>query len=84
MRLVGNDFGTYYWQVTATDRVGNSVTTDGDEDERGNQPFKFTVDDAGPKVDPDEQPRRAHRRLLRARRRREGQPRLDRPGVHQQ
>ena len=50
MRLVDNGFGTYYWQVTATDRVGNSVTTDGDEDEDGKQPFKFTVDDAGPKV----------------------------------
>ena len=50
MRIVGNGFGTYYWQVTAKDRVGNSVTTDGDEDEDGNQPFKFTVDDAGPVV----------------------------------
>ena len=50
MRVVGNDFGTYYWQVTVKDRVGNSVTTDGDEDEGGKQPFKFTVDDKGPVV----------------------------------
>ncbi|MDE2884998.1 MAG: hypothetical protein OXO53_07870 [Chloroflexota bacterium] len=50
MRITGNEFGTYYWQVTAKDRVGNSVTTDGDEDTDGKQPYKFTVDDAGPVV----------------------------------
>ena len=50
MRITGNDFGTYYWQVTVKDRVGNSATTDGDEDTDGNQPFRFTVDDAGPIV----------------------------------
>ena len=52
MRLVGKEFGTYYWQVTVKDRVGNSFTTDGDEDEPGNQPYKFTIDNAGPIVDP--------------------------------
>ena len=51
MRLVGKTFGTYYWQVSATDRVGNKATTDADEDERGRQPFSFKVDDAGPRVE---------------------------------
>ena len=51
MRVVGNEFGDYYWQVTVKDRVGNSVTTDGDEDEGGKQPFKFTVDDADPEAE---------------------------------
>ena len=50
MRLTGNSFGTYYWQVTVKDRVGNSATTDGDEDERGDQPYSFKVDDADPEV----------------------------------
>ncbi len=50
MTLTGNTFGTYRWQVTARDRVGNSVTTDGDEDEDGKQPFSFKVDDADPEV----------------------------------
>ena len=48
MRLVNNAFGAYYWQVTATDRVGNKATTDSDEDKPSNQPFKFNVDDADP------------------------------------
>ena len=48
MRLVNNPFGTYYWQVTATDRVGNKATTDSDEDEPNSQPFSFKVDDADP------------------------------------
>ncbi len=51
MRLVGKQFGTYFWQVSATDRVGNKATTDADEDEKKNQPFSFKVDDAGPRVD---------------------------------
>ncbi len=50
MRLTGNEFGTYYWQVTAKDRVGNSVTTDGDEETSGDQPYSFKVDDAKPMV----------------------------------
>ena len=50
MTLTGNGFGTYHWQVTAKDRVGNSVTTDGDEDEKGKQPYSFKVDDADPEV----------------------------------
>ncbi len=51
MRLVGKTFGSYFWQVTATDRVGNTATTDSDEDEKKNQPFSFKVDDAGPRVE---------------------------------
>ncbi len=50
MTLTGKGFGTYHWQVTARDRVGNSVTTDGDEDEKGKQPYSFKVDDADPEV----------------------------------
>ncbi len=50
MDLTGNGFGRYYWQVTAKDRVGNSYTTDGDEDERGKQPFSFNVDNDKPKI----------------------------------
>ena len=53
MRLVGQGFGKYTWQITAKDRVGNMATTDSDEDEPGDQPFSFTVDDDGPRV-PDE------------------------------
>ncbi len=53
MRLVGKDFGEYFWQITAKDRVGNMATTDSDEDEDGDQPFSFTVDDEGPKVPPE-------------------------------
>ena len=52
MRLVGQEFGKYSWQIVATDRVGNTATTDSDEDEDGDQPFSFTVDDEGPKVPP--------------------------------
>ena len=48
MRIVGQPFDTYYWQVSAKDRVGNKATTDSDEDTNGNQPFSFKVDDAGP------------------------------------
>ncbi len=51
MRLVGKTFGTYYWQVTATDRVGNKATTDSDDDQKGKQPYSFKVDDAGPRVE---------------------------------
>ena len=50
MRLVGKEFDKYYWQVTAKDRVGNVAVTDSDEDEDGDQPFSFTVDDADPRV----------------------------------
>ena len=51
MRLVGKTFGTYYWQVSATDRVGNKATTDSDDDQKGEQPYSFKVDDAGPRVE---------------------------------
>ena len=50
MRLVGKEFGKYYWQITAMDRVGNMAVTDSDEDTSGDQPFSFTVDDADPEV----------------------------------
>ena len=39
----------YYWQVSATDRVGNTALTDGD-DKDGKQPFSFTVDDQDPQI----------------------------------
>ncbi|MXX98304.1 MAG: hypothetical protein F4Y58_00125 [Gammaproteobacteria bacterium] len=50
MDLVGKGFGEYFWQITAKDRVGNMATTDSDEDEPGQQPFSFKVDDRSPKV----------------------------------
>ena len=50
MKLVGKSFGSYFWQVTAKDRVGNSATTDSDEDKSGDQPYSFKVDDRSPKV----------------------------------
>ena len=50
MRVVGQPFGTYYWQVTAKDRVGNKATTDSDDEKKGNQPFSFNVDDADPEA----------------------------------
>ena len=39
----------YYWQVSVTDRVGNTALTDGD-DKDGKQPFSFTVDDQDPEI----------------------------------
>ena len=53
MRLVGQLFGKYSWQITAKDRVGNMATTDSDEDEPSDQPFSFTVDNDGPIVPPE-------------------------------
>jgi hypothetical protein len=50
MKLVGKSFGSYFWQVTAKDRVGNSATTDADEDKPSDQPYSFKVDDRSPKV----------------------------------
>ena len=51
VQIGGNGFGTYYWQVSAMDRVGNKAVTDADEDNAGDQPYSFKVDDAKPKVD---------------------------------
>ena len=51
MRLVGQKFGKYTWQITAKDRVGNMVTTDSDEDTSAREPFSFTIDDDGPRVE---------------------------------
>ena len=39
----------YFWQVSVTDRVGNTALTDGD-DKDGKQPFSFTVDDQDPEI----------------------------------
>ena len=50
MQLTGKDFDTYYWQITATDRVGNTATTDSDEDEAGDQIYSFKVDNDKPHV----------------------------------
>ena len=50
MDLTGNDFGRYYWQVSAMDRVGNKAVTDSDDDDAGSQAYSFNVDDAKPKV----------------------------------
>ncbi len=52
MRLVGKGFDTYYWQVTAKDRVGNMAVTDADEETSGpKEPFSFNVDNAKPIAD---------------------------------
>ena len=52
MRLITEGFDTYYWQVTAKDRVGNMAVTDSDEDTSGeHEPFSFIVDDDKPDVD---------------------------------
>ena len=48
MVLNSQDFGDYEWQVVAKDRVGNTITTDGDDDETGDQPFTFSLDDENP------------------------------------
>ncbi|MYB76047.1 MAG: hypothetical protein F4X83_02925 [Chloroflexi bacterium] len=50
MRLVGQLFGKYSWQITAKDRVGNEAVTDSDEDTSEDEPFSFTVDNDGPIV----------------------------------
>ena len=50
MRLVGQGFGKYSWQITAKDRVGNMAITDSDDEETGAQAFSFTVDNDSPKV----------------------------------
>ena len=48
MVLNSQDFGDYEWQVVAKDRVGNTITTDGDDDDTGDQPFTFSLDDENP------------------------------------
>ena len=50
MVLNSQSFSKYEWQVVAKDRVGNAVTTDGDDDETGDQPFTFTLDNEDPMV----------------------------------
>ena len=50
MVLNSQAFDSYEWMVVARDRVGNSFTTDGDDDESGPQPFTFTLDDEDPTV----------------------------------
>ena len=50
MTLNSQAFSGYEWQVQVTDRVGNSFTTDSDDDKDGDQPFKFTLDNEDPKI----------------------------------
>ena len=50
MVLNSQSFSKYEWQVLAKDRVGNTVTTDGDDDETGDQPFTFTLDNEDPMI----------------------------------
>ena len=45
------DLKTFYWQVEAVDRVGNKVITDGDDTEKGDQPFSFKIDDKDPLIE---------------------------------
>ena len=78
MRIVGQEFGKYYWQVTAKDRVGNEAATDSDEDKSGDQPFSFNVDDADPIASFG-----PHRHRLQGRRGRVQEPLLDRAQLHQ-
>ena len=48
MAVTGVLHGTHYWRLTATDRAGNTTSTDSDSDESGPQPFELVVDVASP------------------------------------
>ena len=50
MTLNSQSFSDYEWQVQVTDRVGNSFTTDSDDDKDGDQPFKFSLDNEDPMI----------------------------------
>ena len=50
MRLVGQSFGEYEWQIIARDRVGNEAIIDANDGKEGKQPFTFMVDNEGPEV----------------------------------
>ena len=50
MVLNSQAFDGYEWMVVARDRVGNAITTDGDDDEDGPQPFTFDLDDEDPEI----------------------------------
>ena len=50
MILNSQEFGDYEWQIVAKDRVGNTVTTDGNDDDTGDQPFTFSLDDEDPVI----------------------------------
>ena len=50
MVLNNQSFDGYEWMVVARDRVGNTVTTDGDDDEDGTQPFTFDLDNEDPMI----------------------------------
>ncbi len=50
MVLNSQSFNKYEWQVVAKDRVGNAVTTDGDDDEDDEQPFTFSLDNEDPVI----------------------------------
>ena len=50
MVLNSQSFDGYEWMVVAKDRVGNTVTTDGNDDENGTQPFTFDLDNEDPMI----------------------------------
>ena len=50
MALNSQSFDGYEWMVVARDRVGNTVTTDGDDDDDGTQPFTFDLDNEDPMI----------------------------------
>ena len=50
MVLNSQSFDGYEWMVVAKDRVGNTATTDGNDDEDGPQPFTFDLDNEDPMI----------------------------------
>ena len=48
MSVTGQDEIRYYWQLSATDRAGNTTETDSDSDESGAQPYQLFVDSTSP------------------------------------
>ena len=50
MVLNSQAFAGHEWMIVAKDRVGNTFTTDADDDKDGPQPFKFTLDDQDPMI----------------------------------
>ena len=50
MVLNNQSFDGYEWMVVAKDRVGNTATTDGDDDDDGPQAFTFDLDNEDPMI----------------------------------
>ena len=50
MALNSQAFDGYEWMVVAKDRVGNTATTDGDDDDDGPQAFTFDLDNEDPMI----------------------------------